>query len=346
MSADPGAGLSLLFDAVKGSAIKGADTVAVKMHFGEPGNTAYLKPKFVKPIIECIKKLGAKPFLTDANTLYKGERNDSASHLAAAKKHGYCPETMGCPVVIADGPDGHSVSKIAVNLKHFKEVSLAKSAVDADCLVALSHFKGHDATGFGGAIKNVGMGLGTKAGKAQMHSDVIPSVNLKTCSGDGTCVRWCPTKAITLVNNKATIDLKKCIGCGECVAVCPTGAIAISWAGTPDSLQEKIAEYAFGALKDKKRCALFINFIVEVSPNCDCYSHNDEPIVPDIGILASNDIVAIDQASVDLINSTGGRIKGPDKFRSLYPDIDSSVQLKHAEAIGLGSRQYELVKLG
>lgn len=333
-----------LFDLVAKDTIKSGDSVAAKLHFGEPGNTAYLKPQYVKPIIEKIKSFGAKPFLTDANTLYKGGRSDSRSHLNAAAKHGYTPEAMGVPIIIADGMDCHFAEKVPVNLKHFKEVSIAKAAADADALVALSHFKGHDCTGFGGAVKNVGMGLGTKAGKAQMHSDVVPAVDLNTCTGDGGCVPWCPTKAITLEKGKAKIDLKKCIGCGECVAVCPTGAIAISWAGMPDSLQEKMAEYAFGALKSKKGKALFFNFILEVSPNCDCYSHNDPPIVPDIGVLASTDIVAIDQASIDLINSTDGRIKGSDKFRSIYPDIDWSVQLRYAERIGLGNREYELIE--
>jgi uncharacterized Fe-S center protein len=334
-----------LYDAVAKEIVQSGESVAVKLHFGEPGNTAYLKPQYVKPIVDLIKKQGALPFLTDANTLYKGGRSDSKTHLESAHKHGYSKETMGADVIIADGPDCHDVEKIIVNLKHFEDVSIARAAVTSDALIALTHFKGHDCAGFGGAIKNVGMGLGSKAGKQRMHADIVPKVDINKCEGDGDCVKWCPTNAITLVNEKAVIDLSKCIGCAECVAVCPTGAIAISWTGTPDSVQEKIAEYAYGILAGKKGKAAYFNFLMDISPNCDCYSKAGPPIVPDIGVLASNDIIAIDQACVDLVNNSEGRIKGGDKFKALYPTVDWSVQLKYGEEIGLGQRKYELIYL-
>ena len=192
--------LKKLFDAAGAKdCLKTNDSVAIKMHFGEPGNTAFLKPHYIKPIVEKTLELNVKPFLTDANTLYKGGRNNSKDHLESAKKHGYSKETMGIPTVIADGPDSHDVEIISVGLKHFKEVRIAKAGITADSLIAVSHFKGHDCTGFGGAIKNVGMGLGSKAGKQQMHADIRPKVNKTICEGDGECVKWCPTDAISLV---------------------------------------------------------------------------------------------------------------------------------------------------
>lgn len=334
-----------IFNKVFNGQISPADTVAVKLHFGEPGNNAYVKPQFVKPFVDLITGIGARPFLTDANTLYKGKRGDSKTHLESALAHGFSKETMGAEIRIADGMDGRSIEKVKVNLEHFKEVSIAKAGVDAKCLVAVSHFKGHELTGFGGALKNIGMGFGSRAGKQQMHADVRPEVNIATCDGDGACERSCPTDAIKLIDGKAFIDKGKCIGCAECVALCPTGAIAISWEGDPGSAQEKIAEYAYGVLANKKNKSLFFNFILNVSPNCDCYPFNDSPIVDDIGLVASDDIVAIDQASVDLVNSGSGRIEGQDKFREIYPDVDWSIQLAHAEKIGLGRRQYELIKI-
>jgi len=144
-----------------------------------------------------------------------------------------------------------------------------------------------------------------------------------------------------MINNKAVIDLSKCIGCGECIASCNFGAIAISWAGTPDSVQEKMVEYFYGVWKDKKDRMVFFNFLTDISPNCDCYGHNDPPVTPDIGLLASLDPVAIDQASVDLVNKK----TGSDKFREIYPDIDWSVQLSYAESLGIGTRQYELTEI-
>ncbi len=331
-----------LFDRAASKAVSAGDSVAVKLHFGEPGNTAYLKPAYVKPIVDRIKLSGGVPFLTDANTLYKGARSDSRTHLITARDHGYSKETMGAEVVIADGADCHDVVKLSVDLKHFKELSVAAAPLRADALIVLTHFKGHECTGFGGSIKNVGMGLGSKAGKQRMHADIRPEVTLPQCRGDAECVKWCPTKAIEIVDGKARIDLKKCIGCAECVAVCTTGAIGISFDGSTDSVQEKMAEYAYGILKGKAGKTAFFNFILSVSPNCDCYPRNDEPIVPDIGVLASDDIVAIDQASVDLVNATPGRIKAKNKFTELYNYLDWNVQLDYAEKIGLGVRKYVL----
>jgi len=284
-----------LFDQAElGKIIAAGDRVALKIHFGEPGNNAYLKPQMVKGIRDKVKGLGGKPFYTDANTLYKGPRDNTKDHLKVAKDHGFEP------VIISEENDHETVE---VNLKHFKKVYIAGVAARAKTMIVLTHFKGHDTTGFGGALKNVGMGLGTRLGKLKMHQDCENCPELKTCKKNQT--------------------VESC------------------YFGSPTIVQEKMVEYAFGVQKGKKVC--YFNFIIDVSPNCDCYPHNDPPIVPDIGVLASLDPVAIDQASVDLVNKTEGRIKDDDKFRTLWPKVDWSVQLKYAEEIGLGSREYELV---
>ncbi len=334
--------ISKLFDALKTSFIKESSLTALKVHFGEIGNTAYLKPSNIKPLIERIKKLKALPFLTDANTLYKGTRSDAVNHMITAYKHGYDFTDIGVPVIIADGLTGKESIQVSVNLKHFKDVKIAAAAFHAESLIVLTHFKGHELTGFGGALKNIGMGLGSRAGKQTMHSDVHPEVNKEKCTACGCCIMWCPTSAIKLVNNKSEIDKSKCIGCGECIASCNFGAIAVSWAGNPASVQEKIVEYFYGVWKDKKNKMAYFNFLTDISPNCDCYGWNDPPVTADIGLLASYDPVAIDQASVDLVNKGSG---SKDKFREIYPDIDWSVQLSYAESLGIGKRSYELTQI-
>lgn len=311
------------------------DLVAIKVHFGEKGNKAYLKPQNVKPIADKLQQIGAKPFLTDANTLYKGTRSNSIDHINTALSHGY----TFLPVIIADGLNGKDYEKIKVNLKHFREVNIASVAAHAHSMLVMTHFKGHELTGFGGALKNVGMGLGSRSGKQMMHSDVKPHVNEPNCNGCKLCIKWCPADAIIFINSRARIDSNKCIGCAECVVTCPNNSIEISWAGSPDSVQEKMVEYFYGAVKDKK-CAYF-NFVIDISPNCDCYGFNDPPIAKDIGVLASLDPVAIDQASVDLLNKAAGK----DILKETWPDVDYSVQLKYAEEIGLGCRKYEVVEI-
>ena len=321
------------------------DLVAVKVHFGERGNNAYVKPARITPIISKIKEIGGRPFLTDANTIYRGSRSDAVVHLQTAFDHGFTYDKVGAPVIIADGLSGHSFVNVKVNLKHFQEVSIGSIVLEAQALVVLTHFKGHEVTGFGGALKNIGMGLGCRSGKQQMHADLRPVVNQENCTGCQDCLNHCPTEAITMTNdNKAFIDLDKCIGCGECIASCRFQALNISWNGSPSSLQEKIVEYAAGALVHFKNKVVYLTYITDVSPNCDCWDHNEAPIVPDLGVLASLDPVALDQACLDLVNrSPEGRIKGNSKFKTLWPDVDHEIQLNYAEEIGLGSRQYKLV---
>lgn len=332
------------------------DLVAIKLHFGEKGNTAYIRPVFIRKIVDHILELDGVPFITDANTLYAGTRGNSASHIRTAIENGFAYSVVNAPIVIADGIRGASSSEIHIGQEMIETAHIGKEIVEADAIVSVAHFKGHELSGFGGTIKNVGMGCASRKGKLEQHSDLSPKVKSKKCVGCGECIDHCAQKAISLKEKeqKAVIDPKKCVGCGECILICPNGAIDVQWNADIPLFQKKMVEYTWAVLKGKRDKTLFLNFLTHISPACDCYGHNDAPLVPDIGIVASRDPVAIDQASVDLVNqqagSAGSCLKtckgaGEDKFKGVYPNIDWSVQLTHAEEIGLGSRNYELVTI-
>ncbi len=344
-----------LFDGIGGAAAIGKDDlVAIKLTFSEVGNTAYLRPNYLRPIIERVKQAGGKPFLTDANTLYRGGRANAVDHLQTAFINGFSYSALGVPVIIADGLTGRNFVEVEINQKHVKAAKIGGEVFYADALISAAHIHAHMYTGFAGTFKNIGMGLGTRAGKQVMHSGTLPAVDESKCTGCGECVRWCPVGAIKLVKGKARIDQKICLGCGECTAVCPARAIAIRWIDEIPKLQERIVEYAAAVLKDKKGKALFFSFLLNVTPDCLCAGFNDAPIVPDVGTLSSLDPVAIEQAAFDLVNREEGlkssRLKtahaaGRDKFKDLFPDVDSEHLFRYAEEIGLGSREYELVKV-
>ncbi|MEW6184496.1 MAG: DUF362 domain-containing protein [Thermodesulfobacteriota bacterium] len=349
-------GIGRLLDQVPfPKSLKKNNLVAVKIHFGEKGNTAYIKPIYVRPIVEKVCEWGGKPFLTDANTLYVGTRSDSVAHLITALENGFSFPTVGAPLIIADGIKGKSAVRVSVGQRHFHTVSIASDIVDADALVSVAHFKGHELSGFGGTIKNLGMGCASREGKLSQHSHLAPRIARKKCIGCGECLRQCAQNAFSLVENKAVLDPERCVGCGACILACPQKAVTIRWDASIKVFQEKMVEYTLGVLKGKEDRALFINFLMDITPACDCYDHSDRPIVRDIGILASRDPVAIDQAAVDLVNQQPGLkdssltknfLPGEDKFRGVYPRVDWEIQLKYAEEIGLGNRQYDLIPLG
>lgn len=328
---------------------------AVKLHFGELGNTAYIRPVFIRKVIQSIKKAGASPFLTDANTLYAGTRSDSVSHIHTAVANGFSYSSMDAtPIIIADGLAGKSENKIKIDQKNCKHAYIGSEIVAADSLISIAHFKGHELTGFGGTLKNLGMGCASRRGKLDQHSNVSPRIKRKTCIGCAQCKLHCPAGAIYLENKKAYIDSKKCIGCAECIVRCPTSSINVRWNQSVTTFLEKMIEYTMAVLANKKDKALFVNFITDISPKCDCLPYNESPITDNVGVIASLDPVAIDQAGADLVNSRPGLASsclkkglapGEDKFTALYPDIDWEYQLDYAQKLGIGTRDYRLVNL-
>ena len=309
--------------------------VSVKMHFGEMGNIAYIKPAYINYICDYIKGLGGKPFITDTNTLYKGMRSNTVDHLNNAFFNGFGNH----PLVIADGMRGESFVEIKSEGDIFKSLFIAADIFYSDVLFCVSHFKGHDLTGFGGAIKNMGMGCAARKGKLAMHSSLCPSIDKEKCIGCFECIKWCESKAIERINKKAFINSEKCIGCGLCIDVCKYGAIKIKWDTESSDIQRRIAEYASGAIK--KGRTIFVNIINDVSPQCDCYSYNGHSLVNDIGLLVSTDIVAIDEASYNLVNERSGR----NVFKEVHKKINPEIQLEHAEKIGIGKREYNLINV-
>ncbi|PIE61750.1 MAG: 4Fe-4S ferredoxin [Desulfobacterales bacterium] len=331
------------------------DLTAVKVHFGEQGNTAFIRPLYIRKVIRAIRKAGGAPFLTDANTLYVGTRSDAVSHIKTAVDNGFSYSSMdGAPLIIADGLFGKSETAVQVNLKHNTDVYIGSEIINANALVSVAHFKGHELSGFGGTLKNLGMGCASRRGKLDQHSNVSPKIKRKTCIGCGLCAAHCPGTAIYLKDKKAYIKKEDCIGCAECIVRCPTSSININWNQDVPVFLEKMMEYTLGVLKDKVGKALFINFITNVSPKCDCLPYAERPICNDIGVVVSTDPVAIDQAAADLVNAqpatmganlTCNTRAGEDKFKGLYPGVDWEHQLTYAQEIGLGEREYQLVKL-
>ena len=328
--------------------------VAIKLHFGEKGNTAFIRPLLVRRVVDHIRSLGGRPFLTDANTLYSGSRGNSVSHLETAVENGFAYSVVDAPLIIADGMRGASSAEVEINQETVGTAHIGREIVASDVLISLAHFKGHELSGFGGTIKNLGMGCASRRGKMAQHADLSPKVKAKKCIGCGECAAHCAQSAITLEEEKARIHPESCVGCGECILVCPNEAISVRWNADVPRFQKKMAEYTLAVLKGKEERAAFVNVLTQISPACDCHGYNDAPIVQDLGFVASRDPVAIDQASVDLVNAQPGlnhsclvEGKGPgeDKFRSVYPKIDWTVQLEHAERIGLGRRTYELITI-
>jgi len=330
--------------------------VAIKIHFGEPGNVSFIRPNYAKAVADVVRELGGKPFLTDCNTLYPGYRRNALDHIDAAQLNGFNEITTGCHVIIADGLKGTDEAYVPVkNGELVKEAKIGRALMDADIVISLNHFKGHEMMAFGGAIKNLGMGGGSRAGKLEQHSLGTPYVDQDKCRGCGVCLKHCGSDAIYIEGRKAHIDADKCAGCGRCIGNCNFDAIrAVEDAALLD-LGKKMAEYTQAIVQDRPQ--FHINLIMDVSPCCDCCSWNDAPIIPNVGMLASFDAVAIDQASLDKScevaanpNSVlGDNMAKPgfvdlgDPFTNTEPSVEWKGTLAHAEKIGLGTREYELV---
>ncbi|RJP19595.1 MAG: DUF362 domain-containing protein [Candidatus Abyssobacteria bacterium SURF_5] len=335
--------------------IKKGELVAITLHFGERGNTGFIRPLYIRRIVNLVREAGGKPFLTDANTLYRGLRSNAVDHINLAMEHGFNYASVNAPIVIADGLRGKDYVEVEINGKYFKKVKVGSAAYHADSLISAAHVKGHVLFGFGGAMKNIGMGLGARSGKQMMHADLKPEIIAKKCQGCGLCVKWCPTDSLSLERRPerdkalSVLNAASCIGCGECVVTCQHEAIKISWSGGPQSVQEKTVEFAWAIAKDKKDKIGAINFLMDISPDCDCLGRSDASIVPDIGIVASDDIVAADRASIDLINRQPSlcntiipedKLGVADKF-GLIHGVEWHHQFTYAEQIGLGETTYE-----
>jgi uncharacterized Fe-S center protein len=316
------------------------ELVAVKVHFGELGNTAYLRPVFLRPVIGELKEMGAKPYLTDTNTLYVGMRTNTVDHLYCAHWNGFNYSTLQVPIVIADGLRGENSQEVELDLPDNPKIHLATDIMNADAMMVVSHFKGHMLTGIGGAIKNLSMGCASRQGKLDMHSMSKPSVDQDKCTGCKKCMAHCQEKAIE-VSQKAYIT-DHCVGCSRCIAVCPEGAIKINWNASSDSVQQKMAHYAYGVQKNFPSKMLYVNVVTNVAPGCDCDPANDQAVVPDLGFLSSTDPVALDRASYDLVKKANG---GKDPFREHYPKVNPVAQLDYAEEIGMGSNEYDLIEI-
>ena len=330
---------------------------AIKINFGEPGNLAYLRPNYAKAVADLVKELGGVPFLTDCNTLYVGRRKNALEHLEAAYENGFSPFSTGCHVLIADGLKGtDDVSVPVEGGTMVKEAKIGRAIMDADVFLSLNHFKGHELTGFGGAIKNIGMGCGSRAGKMEQHKSGKPTVDQALCRGCGLCAKLCAQAAISYDSaRKASIDHDRCVGCGRCIGVCNFDAIANHNDSANDDLCVKMAEYTKAVLAGRPH--FHINLVNDVSPYCDCHAENDLPILPDVGMFASFDPVALDQACVDACNraepipgsrltdlcSAAGFHDRHDHFHNSMPETNWETTLAHAEKIGIGSRQYELI---
>lgn len=338
---------------------------AIKIHFGEPGNLAYIRPNYAAKLVDYLRSLGAKVFLTDSNTLYTGGRSNAVDHLDAAMNNGFNPISAHANVIIADGLKGTEYIEIPIDGEYCKTPKIGTAIANADIIISMNHFKGHEQAGFGGAIKNLGMGSASVGGKLELHCSSQPKIMLENCTGCSMCEKYCNHDAIKMVKNsqlnndtskgqKAVIDYSKCVGCGQCVAVCQNDGAVMGSSSTAEELNYKIAEYTKAVIKDKPH--FHINFIMNVSPECDCWNHNDAAIVPDLGIAASFDPVALDCACADLVNQAPGLTGSnsladkcschhEDKFHILHPDTCWKAAITHGEKIGIGNADYELIKL-
>lgn len=312
----------------------------MKLHFGEEGTDAFVRPDHLRIICDEIAKKGAVPFLSDANTLYRGKRLNCNDHLEVAMAHGFTREAVGADIFIPDDKKDEDIREVQIDQMLIKTAKVGRCYVDADAFVAVTHFKGHALTGFGGTLKNIGMGCATRPGKLAQHCGAAPTFYKDKCVGCGDCEEVCPVQAIHMEEEKSVLDPEKCIGCASCVAACPNFALFIDF-GAGDEVQKKMVEYSYAILKDKKGKAGFLNFAVRINKECDCWRYGNQRIAPDVGIFASADPVAIDKASLDLVNASCGK----EIFKEFHPRQRHLLQLEYAHELGLGSLDYELIRV-
>lgn len=324
------------------------DLTAVKIHPGEEGNSSYISASLVRMIIEALDLPERRTFLTDTTVLYGGRRMTAPDYVSLAYDHGFGMPDLP-PFIVADGLAG--TDEFVVKLPSYCETEVAKLAsilARTDNAVMISHFKGHLLAGFGGSIKHLGMGWAAKAGKLYQHSSVMPFVKPGKCTMCKACIAICGAAAIKPLGKSVQIDEAMCTGCGECIQRCPAGAIRISWNQEAHTFMNRMTEYALAATM-ATRIPVYINFLISISPDCDCMKNEGPPMVSDIGVLASSDPVAIDQASLDLVTAASPLGKnapaGQDKFVNIRPDRDGREQLRIGEKIRLGFRKYRLVKV-
>jgi len=325
--------------------LKEGQNIALKIHFGNKAHKNNIPPSYISDIIKILKEKKTFPFLTDTNVLYRGERDNTFKHFEIVYLNNY--QSLGIPIIIIGGFKGDYEKEVDVKFSHFDKVFVAKEILEVDGIVAITHFKGHMLAGIGGSIKNIGMGCASRKGKFAMHSDISPLINIESCKGCGICAKNCPVNAISIINKKANIDKKLCIGCSQCIHVCPINAISIPWSSvTPKIFQERLVEYAASIILKYKGKFSAINYLINITVDCDCCHNPGEILVDDIGILISNDPVAIDKASVDLIKEKEGKKfgKGVDKFLAVRPNVSYQYQLNYAEKIGLGTTKYQLIE--
>lgn len=343
-----------LFDAARlDEVVRSDDLAAIKLHVGERGCDTYINPIFVRQVVDKVKECRAHPFITDTSTLYAGCRMDAVRHTITAIEHGFNYSVVGAPMIVADGLRGDHWSEITIDRRHFQNVRIAGDILAAESMIVLSHVKGHDLAGFGGAIKNLAMGCSPPSGKAEQHAG-HPFVEVELCGGCGKCTKVCPQAAMTMVDGRAHLNPEHCVGCGDCMRSCPTGAIEFDWATDIQPFIERLCEYALGAVIGRTERIGYINFLLNITPYCDCVPWSDAPIVPDVGILASTDPVAIDHASLDLVNSQRGFTQtalkrnfapGKDKFKGIWNYTDPNYQITYAAEIGLGDASYRLIEI-